>query len=313
MTNAGGDSMQDWLRSRLPAEGLSERAARVFHHLALRPGEAAHVPASEVATATGTSLSTVTRLAQRLGFRGWPELQRELRSRYLAGLSLAEVTASHRSDEAEPWSSLRHDLTLLDETLRSWDPEAVQRAAGLIDEARQVHVTAHGSYAAVGLALKHNLGLAGFPVGELLGEPSAVANAVSRMGPGDLLVVCSYWRLYNHAVIAAQQAHRAGAQVVLIADHLAPALADTVDEVLLVSSESSSFFPSMTGAIAVAQALVATAAELDPQRTMTALARAEQGWETFGLMHHSVPRDQARRQLSSAHQHSGDQQFPDPR
>ncbi|OYN98698.1 RpiR family transcriptional regulator [Enemella evansiae] len=294
MTLPAGDSVQDWLRSLLPTEGLSERAARVYHHLALHPGEAAHVPASEVAAATGTSLSTVTRVAQRLGFRGWPELQRELRSRYLAGLSLAEITATHHSDESPPWNSLRHDLALLDDTLRSWDPEAVQRSAALIAAADRVHVTAQGSFAAVGHALKHNLGLAGYPVGELLSESSMLANAVSRMGAGDLLVVCSYWRLYNDSVIAAQRAHRAGAQVIVIADHLAPSLAGSTDEVVLVSSESSSFFPSLTGAMAIAQALVATVASLDPERTLQALARAEEGWEGFGLLHHSVPRDRVR-------------------
>lgn len=138
--------------------------------------------------------------------------------------------------------------------------------------------------------LAHNIWIAGYPARELLDRPASIANHVARMGPGDALVVCSYWRLYDVAVTAAEEAHRRGATVVVLADNVSTPLREVADEVLLCPAEGTSFFPSLSAAVAVAQGLVATLASLDPDRTRAAMAASESGWETFELLHHSVPR-----------------------
>ncbi|NNG20895.1 hypothetical protein HJ590_15280 [Naumannella sp. ID2617S] len=80
-----------------------------------------------------------------------------------------------------------------------------------------------------------------------------------------------------------------GAYASLQPDHLAQALAEVADEVLLVPTEGTSFFASLTGAMAMAQPVVATLATIAPERTMASMTRAEQGWAAFGLMQHSAP------------------------
>ena len=59
---------------------------------------------------------------------------------------------------------------------------------------------------------------------------------------------------------------------------------------IMVDAEGTSFFPSLTMAMAVQQGIVATLAGIDPDRTGRSLAAAEQAWHDFGLLHHSVPR-----------------------
>ncbi|GAB3622646.1 MurR/RpiR family transcriptional regulator [Mariniluteicoccus endophyticus] len=267
---------------------LQGQAGRAFEHLLMNPGMASHSPATDIARDAGVSVSTITRLAQRLGYDGWPALQGELRAHYIAHLSAVEVAAERGQRDTPLRDSLLKDVESTDELLRRVRDADLVRVARIIAAARSIHVTAEGSFAAVGHALSHNIQLAGYPCHGLLDRPAAIANATSCMADGDVLIVCSYWRLYRTAVAAAQQAHAHGATVIAMTDNLPPELAAAVDEVLIVPTEGTSFFPSLTPAMALQQGLVATLASLDPERTMTSIADMEAGWDAYALLHHSV-------------------------
>lgn len=289
------ESLEKWLTSRLPSGGLGTQGDAVFRHLLSDPGHASHAPAAAIAEATGASVSSVTRTAQRLGFSGWPRLQAELRTRYLSRLSLVEVAAQHAPSQNPFSDALRHDLRSLDEATRSVDERQIRRIAERIALAENVYVTAQGSYQAVGLALAHNIGIAGYPAHALLSDPASLSNAVARIDAADVLIICTYWRIYDVAVIAAEQAHRRGAAVVVLADNVPQPLRAVTDEAVIMPTESTSFFPSLSVAMAVQQGIVATLASLDPDRTSASMSTVEQSWQDFHLLHHAVPRARSTR------------------
>lgn len=294
MPGAGeADSVEDWLRSLLPDRALGGRANQLFALIASQPAKAAFAPAADLAELVQTSVSSVTRMAQRLGYAGWPDLQRDLRARYLAHLSMLDVSESHGTADSPFRASLRQDVDSLAGLLRGVDEERVERIAALLARSESIYVTAQGSYAAIGHAFVHNMQIAGYPARTLLDNPASLANAVARMAPGDTLVACSYWRLYNAAVTAATEAKAKGAKVIVLADNLSLALEKSADEVVLTPAESISFFPSLTGAMAVQQGIVATLAKVDPSRTRASLMAVERSWETFDLLHRSAPRHMA--------------------
>lgn len=286
------DSVDDWLRSLLPGKGLGGSTQQVFSLMASQPAKASFAPAAELAELAGTSVSSVTRLAQRLGYAGWPDLQRDLRARYLAHLSMLEVSETHGNGESPFRASLRQDADSLATSLRNLDEQRITRIAEILAASENIYVTAQGSFSAVGHALVHNVHLAGYPVRQLLDSPSMIANHVARMTAADSLVVCSYWRLYDVAVIAAAKAKARGAKVIVLADNISPALEKSADEIVLTPAEGTSFFPSLTAAMAAQQGIVATLARVDPARTRESLTAAEDGWQTFKLLHRSVPRIQ---------------------
>lgn len=135
----------------------------------------------------------------------------------------------------------------------------------------------------------HNIRIAGCPAQDLLDNPVSMSNIVAQIGEKDVLVVCSYWRLYDAAVTAASAAHTRGAKVTVIADNISPALYKSSDEVILVTAESNSFFPSLTAAMSVQQGIVATLARLDSERTRINLVAVENSWQEFNLHHRSIP------------------------
>lgn len=283
------DSVEDWLRSLLPPKGLGASAQQIFNLIVREPAKASFLPAAELANVAQTSVSSVTRAAQRLGYAGWPDFQRDLRARHIAHLSVLEVSDVH-ADHGSPFqTSLRQDADSLAVSLSKMDESRIVRIARLLAAAENIYVTAQGSFSAVGQALVHNIQIAGYPVRELLDRPASVANHISQITSRDVLIVCSYWRLYDLAVIAAAQAHSRGAKVVVLADNISPVLERSADEIVITPAEGTSFFPSLTAAMAVQQGIVATLAVVDPERTRRSLMAVEENWRAFKLLHRSVP------------------------
>lgn len=288
--DASADSVGAWLRQLSAKQKLSRAANMVLGNILARTDTASYMTASELAHEARTSVSSVTRLAQRLGYKGWPDLQRELRVRYMANLSAVDVDLAHKSSDSPFQASLRWDADSVTAALRDVDERQIERVVRMLAEAASIYVTAQGSFAAVGHALNHNIQIAGYPARGLLDVPAAMANTVVQMGPKDVLIVCSYWRIYDVAVTAAVEAHARGAKIIVMTDSLPPALEACADEVILVPAEGTSFFPSLATAMSVQQGIVASLARLDPERTRESLIEMENSWRAFKMLHRSIPR-----------------------
>ena len=280
------DDLPGWLRARLPGRGVGGRSHAVLTTLVSHPSRASYGTAAELAALAGVNVATVTRTAQRLGFDGWPQLRRELRARYLSHLSAPQVAEQHAELAIGASSPLQCDVNALALVTRSPVISQITTVAAAIASARRTYVVADGSYAALALALTHNVRLAGYDVEDVVDGGAAVANRVATVGPSDVVLLISFWRLYKTAVTAAQGAHTAGARVFLLTDATSPDLADHVEQILVVPAEGTSFFPSLTSGLAVLQAIVTELATLDPQRSQASVAAAEAQWQRFGLLHH---------------------------
>ncbi|WP_336213817.1 MurR/RpiR family transcriptional regulator [Nonomuraea sp. LPB2021202275-12-8] len=291
MTERATDSFDDWLRARVPPRGLRPKAAAVLEVLLSQPRRATFGSAAELAQLAGVNVATVTRTAQALGFAGWPALQQELRARYLSSLSAGQVAAEHSGTGSPSARSLRRDLDSLAQLDRRLDGTVLRTIAEAVAAARQTVIVADGSYAAVGLALAHNARLAGYPVAAVTSGDAELANTVAAIGDGDVLIAISFWRLYESTVLAANEARARGVRVFALTDAASPALASAAEEVVMVPAEGVAFFPSLTAGMAVAQALVAQLAAVDPARTGASIEAAEGMWSKFGLLHRRPARN----------------------
>lgn len=277
------DGFETWLRGRVPERGLRSKGASVLEVLLTQPRRASYGSAAEAAELAGVNVATVSRTAQALGFSGWSDLQQELRARFLSSLSAPEVAAAQHTEGELGAASLRRDLESLAMLNRRFDERQIRTVAEAIAQARRVLIVAHGSYASIGAALGHNVRLAGYDA--TLANDADLANSVSRIEADDVLVAISFWRLYQHTVTAAEEAHNRGARVFVLSDAASPDLAAAAEEVLLIPAEGVAFFPSLAPGLAVAQAIVAQLSTVDPERTRKSIEAAEAQWSRFGLMH----------------------------
>ncbi|TDD08936.1 MurR/RpiR family transcriptional regulator [Saccharopolyspora terrae] len=289
-TEAEPDGFESWLRARVPERGLRSKGASVLQVLLTQPRRVSYSSAAEAAELAGVNVATVSRTAQTLGFSGWSDLQQELRARYLSSLSAPEVAAAQQTEGELAGASLRRDLDSLAVLNRRLDEQLLRTIAEGIAQSRRTVIVANGSYFSVGSALGHNVQLAGYEA-TVVHDDAELANAVSRIEPGDVLIAISFWRLYQSTVTAAEEAHDRGARVFALTDAASPALAAASEQIVLIPAEGVAFFPSLAPGLAVAQAIAAQLSTVDPERTRRSIEAAETEWSRFRLLHRRPRRD----------------------
>lgn len=274
---------EPWLADLAASTRLSTKNRVVLNLLLHEPRTCAFGSIRDVAERADVNIATVTRTAQALGFAGWSDLQREYRARYVASLSVSEVAIEHDRLEPSAAAAFAHDRADLASIAVTIGIDPVRDVARRMAAARRTVVVAQGSYAGVGLVLAHNASIAGYDV-RAASEPTAIANALAHLDAADLVVAVNCWQIYRSTVRALAQAQELGIATVLITDLTRSGDEIPADVQLAVPSESVGFFPSLVGALSVAQAVVVELAAVDPDRTHAALGAAGRQWDAFDLL-----------------------------
>ena len=287
----GGDvpGLESWLLARADGTTLGPRARRVFDFLVTQPHQSSYVSASGIARRVGVNAATAVRLARQLGFDGWPALQQELRSRYLASLSAAEVLDEH-APAVEPAAgataaSLQRDLANLHAVARGLDTGEVRVVAGAVAAASHTLVVGSGSFAAPGIHLAHVGTHLGYDITIERHGGTQLAAALQRLGPGDVLVALNLWRLPREILRTVSLAVERQLVTCVITDMASSPLAAFATHLITVPSEGASTFPSLVSSMALINAILAELAHRDPVRTRRALATSEDLWNRLDLIH----------------------------
>jgi DNA-binding MurR/RpiR family transcriptional regulator len=275
----------DLLRRALP--DLPPRLREVGQFLNAHAFEASTRSMRGLAAAAGVNPAAFTRLAQALGYGGWVELRDAL-------------IEARRPNPATPFSSRVPGSRAGAGSNPAWiaDQMVVTDAAGLARVSAEPIVVA-----ATALHTAPQIWVAGFrscrSVAELLHyqlrmfRPDAV-HLVGAAGPEDLdfgafragqaVVVIGFAPYSRASVMTMRAARSTGCVVIAIADAPTAPMAEGADHLLQFEAAAGpSFFPSLTGAIAQAQALAAAtfafggkAAHLRLRQTETRLAAHSQ-------------------------------------
>jgi DNA-binding MurR/RpiR family transcriptional regulator len=277
-------TFERWIIGLSESGSLTAKGKEVLSVLRTQPRMCAFGITKDIAARAGVDIATITRAAQALGYPGWPAFQRDFRSRYVSSLSVSEMASEHGLSEPTGAASLAKDREDLDFITKSVSLENLKCAAELIQGARRTVILAQGSYAAVGLALAHNAQLAGYDVRHV-SDPAALANLAARMGEDDLLIAINMWKIYEVTVQILESLKEKSTHSVVITDAPNPVFDSLAELQIKVPSESASFFPSLTGALAIAQAIVVELTQLDPEKTQRAIQDAESEWRRLSLLH----------------------------
>ncbi|MFB6680044.1 MurR/RpiR family transcriptional regulator [Streptomyces sp. NPDC056390] len=273
-----------WLGDALPAVSLSKAQARVVDVIVRNPQLASYAEIAQIAERADVNNSTVVRAAQTLGYRGWPDLQRELRARYLVHISTEDTLTEHGEHRSPLHDALTHDIENLRQTLESNSAADTEAAIATLAEARSILVVGVGSFAGPAGVMAHLGSTMGYPVALENRAGVHLATAVNTLGPGDVLVVVNMWRSTKQIIVAADAAHEAGAAVVAITDMRRGRLATSVaDHLLIVPSEGISFFQSVTAATSVVYGLLAGMQAAQPERSRAAIRRTQQLWKDLDI------------------------------
>ena len=251
------------LYSALPS--LPMRLQEVGRFVAANDYDATTRSMRDLAAEAGADPAAFTRLAKALGYSGWEELR-------------AALTEARRPSASSPFSDRansirakgrRHgpssDVTLITDKLEA-EAAGVARisAAALADAAKALHrakriwIAGFRSCRSVAELLNYELRLFRPDAVQLVGGSGPEDLDLGAFGAGDAVAVIGFAPYSRTSVLAARAARRACATLIAITDSAAAPMAGGADHVLLYEAASSpGFFPSLTGAIAVAQSLAA--------------------------------------------------------
>ncbi len=148
---------------------------------------AAFLSATELAHSLDLDPATVVRFAQRLGYDGYPELQREIRDRVreevLSGRQAEPNSPAEAADLAMTEIARHLELTRL-----SFPIETVERLVAALDEAERVIILAEGLASGPARSLAGWLEGAGYTVQLAVGGLSEMARALAGGRKRDLAV-----------------------------------------------------------------------------------------------------------------------------
>ena len=282
-TSGSGDSSLAWLGDALPDVPLTKSQSRVVEVIARNPQLSSYADIAEIAKRADVNSSTVVRAAQHLGYRGWPDLQRELRSRYLVMISTEDTLTEHGEHRSPLHDALNHDIENLRLTLDSNTAGDAEAAIAAMAAARSITVVGIGSFAGPASVMAHLGATMGYPISLENRGGVHLASSTNTLGKGDVLVVINMWRSVKQIILAAEAAKQAGATVIAISDMRRGRLAAAADHLLVVASEGISFFQSVTAANSLVYGLLAGMEAAHPERSRAAIRRTQQLWKDLDI------------------------------
>jgi DNA-binding MurR/RpiR family transcriptional regulator len=261
------------------ADRLTATERKIAAVIADEPQTIAFGTVAQVAQRAGTSGPSVVRLAVKLGYEGFVDLQADVQSE----LSMQLGPARERIRQRPPGDLVERVLSAeqdnLTRTLNAIDRDALERASGrLADESRQVWVLAGTETAPVGAVLAGQIGQLREGVVLLGGSEVTVSRSLAALTQGDTLVAVDIHRYERWLIAMADWAGTRGADLVAITDGPLSPLASHAVETFFISARGIGPFDSMTAGMALVNVLVAAVAARLRDTAATRLDAIEEVW-----------------------------------
>ena len=247
-----------------------------------RPRDVALLSMREQARQAGVQPATMTRLAKRLGMEGYDEV-RELYAAAVrdGGLGFAGkagvqlVSQKLKGDRALAADMLKSIGKQIERLAAPANLDRLVAAARALTSARRVYCLGLRSSHSVAWHLHYVLTLVGDRSIHIDGIGATGADALARATNRDILLVTSVMPYTRLTVELAEYAVRRGIAVVAITDSQVAPLAQIAQDVIVVPTESPSFFHAMSPAFAVAEVLGAVIAGRGGEDALASLRHSD--------------------------------------
>lgn len=259
---------------------LSKGHKKIAEYIAENYDKAAFMTASKLGEKVGVSESTVVRFASILGFKGYPELQKELQRMIkskLTAVQRMEVSDSLVSDQNAVKKLMSADIELIRETLENVSQSDFNEAVSAINNASRIYILGVRSSAALANFMYFYLN----PVFEnvvLVDTTSAgeMFEQMFRIGKDDVCVALSFPRYSNQTINALRFIGDRGSKIIAITDSSESPIAKLADILLVAKSSMVSVVDSLVAPLSLINALVAS----------VTFSRREEAYNNFNELEH---------------------------
>ena len=282
--------------AHLPALTPAER--RVAAVVADDPEAVAFGTVADIARRAGVSGATVVRLAAKLGFDGFVELQAAVRDEMARRLRPASERIRRPAAGDVLGAALATEMANVANTLEGVDraafEDAVRLLSGVVTSAGRGGGRGRGSARVFVLSGDASSGVAGLFAAELSmlrpavvlvgGSEVRVARLLADVSPSDVVVVIDLARYDRGVLDAAGRAADRGATLVALTDSALSPLAAVAALSFSASVSGAGPFDSHVGLLALANALLAGAANRLRRSATDRLDQVEAAWRAAAAL-----------------------------
>jgi DNA-binding MurR/RpiR family transcriptional regulator len=258
---------------------LSPKLQAAARFVVDHPNEVVIASMRTLAEHAGEQPATLVRLAQQLGYAGWPELKSALahdlglhQDGY--GQRAKNLAARGRSVDLTGELFVAQHQNL--KTIELQGTDSLHHGASLLRRADTVHIAGFRASFPIAYALFYGYRLFRNSVQLVDGQSGGLEMQMRLFNAKDVLVVTSFAPYSRESLLVAETAKAAGLRIVALTDSQASPLAFVADVSILFSAASPSFFPSVVAGVALTEALLELLVADAGKAVVQKIERAEQ-------------------------------------
>ena len=278
-------------RLRKARSSLTGREQRIAAALEEGYPHAGLESATALSQRLGVSAATVIRFAAKLGYGGYPDLQREMREEVETRLA----SPLQRLDQSAPLLDPSIDGQLADRTFEA-AVSALTRSFGALDRAAltlvvsalrncsgRILILGEKKARSIALYLFAQLNLCLPRVSLLATDASFEGDNLLDIGRGDLLIAMDVRRYVRRSLAAAMFAESRGAGLIVLSDSTASPLFGRTKLRLCAATSTAGAFDSYVGLMLFADIIVNMIVAADPAAARARLSLGEEAWTRLGV------------------------------
>ncbi len=232
-----------------------------------------------LAERAGAQPATFVRLAQQLGYEGWGGLK----DAFVADMGLLSDSYGQRAKSLTKRNSRSELIDEMRDSLKSNLDSSYEKSAGalpqavdMLRKAAAVHVAGYRASAAIAYSLFYGYRLFRPDVHLLDGAHGGLQWQLRAIRKDHAVVVVSFAPYSSEILQVLDAAKAAGAKAIALTDSQTSPLALACDHTLLFDTNSPSFFPSITAAIAMTESLLELIVASEGANVSKAMEQAEE-------------------------------------
>ena len=262
---------------------LTPTQRKVLDFILKQPEQAVFLTATDLAQDLNVSDTSIVRLAQALGYAGYPHLKRRLREYVQPKITtvdrLGETVRRVESVGDVLADVLSRDMNNLKVTLEETDLEIFTRFVEEMDSAQRIFIIALRSTHCLGMFMTSALRFLGREVIPLIPGTGEMWDQLRDLGPEDVLIGFAFPRYTKVTVQVMDYARDQDARVLAVTDGELSPLNRSAHFSLSVPYGIESYIESFTSALSLVNALVTALAFQSRADTLQILSEMESVWE----------------------------------
>lgn len=269
------------LKNRI--RNLTPSEKRLFDYILANDEEAVFLTIQDLSARVKVSLATVVRLSKALGFKGFPEFQRELRLLFrdkLTTISRLQRTMHHDASEQGILARvMRQDMENIGSTLEQVSRDDFRKFVQMLNVAERIFIVGLRSARSLAVFMGVALEFLQRDVQVLRSETGNMWDRLFRLREGDVVVGISFARYTRETVEALAFAKERGLRTLAVTDSPTSPLAQHADCFLTARCNMDSFIESFAAPLSLINAVVTALGVYRKESTMETLSELETFWQ----------------------------------